>query len=114
MIAYFLITTLFIFQMFLKTIIEFLQIYQKNMTRVLDQIFYAELREYNNNNKRKKRLLFMKSRPNYKAKIKAPLVCQYLRSLTGLFWLYPAILAEAWFSLFLGREFQCEYNKKLK
>ena len=97
--------------MFLKTIVEFLQIYQKNMTRVLDHLFYAEFKENPKPDNDKKKFRFKKKKKT-KEKIKAPIICQYFRSIAGLVWLYPAAIAEAWFSLFLGCD--CDSNKKLK
>ena len=44
--------------MFLKTIVEFLQIYQKNMTRVLDHLFYAEFKENPKPDNDKKKVRF--------------------------------------------------------
>ena len=112
MIAYIFINILFIYQMFLKTIVEFLQIYQKNMTRVLDHLFYAEFKEYSQPETKKK--FSFKKKKKTKDKIKAPIICQYFRSMAGLVWLYPAAIAEAWFSLFLGCQCHTDSNKKLK
>ena len=83
------------------------------MTRVLDHIFYAEFNEYSEDINRK-RFSIRRRKKKCQQKFKAPVACQYFRSIFGLIWLYPAALAEAWFSLFLGCEFQQNSSKKLK
>ena len=56
MILYIFTNIIFIYQMFIKTIIEFLQIYQKNMLSIIDHLMNENLENDLKKKKKKKNL----------------------------------------------------------
>lgn len=94
--------------MFIKTIIEFLQIYKKNMLSIIDHLMNENLE--NDLKKKKKKFKFKKKI----VKEEAPLHLKFIRNLLESVWIYPALFAETWFGIFLSTKYKINYNKKLK
>ena len=117
MIASFFINVRFICQLWLQTLCEFLVIYQVNMNRLLDYIFYTEFKELSDYSG-ESQLYNHPKRTTFSSKsVEVPLFCKYFRNIVGLFWIYPAAVVEWWILILLGvptiRDTSTKKNKEI-
>ena len=110
MIGSFFVNVRFVFQIWLQTLTEVLIVYQVNMNRVLDFVFYTEFQELTDNSGESRFYRKSKRTSVECEKItEVPLFCKYFRNVAGLFWVYPASVAESWVNMFMG----CDCTSKL-